>query len=178
MADGYPPPPPGWFAFHPPPPAPRWAGYRLAGFWLRAGGYAVDASITALFTLPAMIVFFAGPWRTRDCSFPEDPFCEVPAAGTIAATVVLWLSAMAGIWAYHALAVARRGATPGGRLVGCQVVDLGTGRWPSLPKALGRHAFAVFVSGYFYWIGYLWMLWDPARQTLHDKVCDTVVVET
>jgi uncharacterized RDD family membrane protein YckC len=87
------------------------------------------------------------------------------------------LAAAVGTRAYHVLSVARRGATPGGRVVGCRVVALGTARWPSLPKALARHAVAVLLSGYIDGLGYLWTLWDPARPTLHDKVCDTVVVE-
>jgi uncharacterized RDD family membrane protein YckC len=35
---------------------------------------------------------------------------------------------------------------------------------------------AHFLDGIFY-IGYLWPLWDPKRQTFADKVCSTVVLE-
>jgi uncharacterized RDD family membrane protein YckC len=30
----------------------------------------------------------------------------------------------------------------------------------------------------FYWLDALWMLWDPLKQTLHDKAVNTYVVRT
>jgi uncharacterized RDD family membrane protein YckC len=33
-----------------------------------------------------------------------------------------------------------------------------------------------FWSAFFFYIGYLWMLWDREKQTWHDKVARSVVV--
>lgn len=45
-------------------------------------------------------------------------------------------------------------------------------------RALGRAA-AVVGANFLSWIGlvdYLWCLWDPDAQCVHDKIADTVVV--
>ena len=37
--------------------------------------------------------------------------------------------------------------------------------------------FASILSGIALGIGYLWMIWDPKKQTWHDKIAKTVVVK-
>ena len=67
------------------------------------------------------------------------------------------------------------GMPPGKRALGIRVVDFETGG----PIGYGR-AFIRFigriVSGLVIYIGYLWMLWDPEKQTWHDKFAGSVVV--
>ena len=43
-------------------------------------------------------------------------------------------------------------------------------------RAIGRY-FAKFLSGLVIGLGYFWMLWDPKKQTWHDKLVNTVVVK-
>jgi uncharacterized RDD family membrane protein YckC len=40
---------------------------------------------------------------------------------------------------------------------------------------VGRY-FGRILSGIACFLGYLWMLWDPEKQTWHDKLTNTVVV--
>lgn len=38
--------------------------------------------------------------------------------------------------------------------------------------------FASILSGIVIFLGYLWMIWDPKKQTWHDHLAKTVVVKT
>lgn len=69
---------------------------------------------------------------------------------------------------------------PSGQTVGKKVLDIRVVRsidggplgWGT---ALLRHL-ASFLSALPCGLGYLWMLWDPEKQTWHDKLSSTVVV--
>jgi uncharacterized RDD family membrane protein YckC len=72
-----------------------------------------------------------------------------------------------------------RGASIGMMPFGFKVRDIATGQYPSMGKAALR--------GFIWWlevattvciiglIGWLWMLWDPQKQAIHDKVAGTIV---
>jgi uncharacterized RDD family membrane protein YckC len=67
------------------------------------------------------------------------------------------------------------GQTLGKRAVGIRVIDfaaggpIGTGR--ALLRYVGRILSAIPCL-----LGYFWMLWDPQKQTWHDKISGSVVV--
>jgi uncharacterized RDD family membrane protein YckC len=67
------------------------------------------------------------------------------------------------------------GQTVGKRALGIRVIDFGTGGPIGYGRAtirwLGR-----IVSGFFCYLGYLWMLWDQEKQCWHDKMANDVVV--
>ena len=60
---------------------------------------------------------------------------------------------------------------------GVRVVDADTGAIIGIPRAIVRNLVRI-VSGLVFGLGYLWMLWDPRKQTWHDKAANTVVVRT
>lgn len=68
------------------------------------------------------------------------------------------------------------GQTVGNRVVGVRIVDSGTGNHLDYVPALLRWLMS-YVSGIAILIGYLWMLWDPYKQTWHDKVANSYVVK-
>ena len=76
---------------------------------------------------------------------------------------------------YTAFFLSRRGATPGKMVVKIKVVRPDGGPL-SFWRAFGRH-FADMLSAMILLIGYLIALGDPERRTLHDRICDTRVVE-
>ncbi|MBS1586167.1 MAG: RDD family protein [Bacteroidetes bacterium] len=79
-------------------------------------------------------------------------------------------------WLYSALMESGEGqATLGKRAMGLKVTDMAGGRI-SFGKATGRY-FGKFVSAIILLIGYLMMLWDDKKQTLHDKMAGTLVVK-
>ncbi|MEY4157554.1 MAG: hypothetical protein RL743_49, partial [Actinomycetota bacterium] len=71
--------------------------------------------------------------------------------------------------------IAKTGAGPVSRKLRVRVVcrrtmlPIGTGR--SVGRLVGS-----FVSGWFFYLGYLWMLWDSEKQTWHDKMVSSVVI--
>lgn len=81
--------------------------------------------------------------------------------------------------AYFGYFWSTRGQSVGMMVFGFRVRDAATGQYPTLGKAVLRGfiwwlevAFTICLVGA---IGWLWMLWDPQRQALHDKVAGTFV---
>lgn len=81
------------------------------------------------------------------------------------------------IWArgYDAIFFAQ-GWTPGSRLTRTRIVRLVEGGAPGARWGVVRAAGSV-ISEAALILGYLWAFWDPRRQTWHDKLAGTVVVE-
>lgn len=61
------------------------------------------------------------------------------------------------------------GQTLGNRLTGLRVADVDTGGNLDAVRAFLRWLVSI-VSGIPFALGFLWMLWDPDRQTWHDKI--------
>lgn len=71
----------------------------------------------------------------------------------------------------------RTGQTPGDAALSIKVVDErnGTGQPIGHGRALGRWAMS-YVSGVLIALGFLWMLWDPKKQTWHDRVAGSLPI--
>lgn len=67
------------------------------------------------------------------------------------------------------------GQTIGKRAMSIRVVGMQTGQTIGYAGAFIR-VIGKIVSSIACLLGYLWMLWDPERQTWHDKFADSVVV--
>ena len=120
-----------------------------AGFWERVGATLIDFVI--LIVGQVLIVYL----------LPQ----------TLASLINLVIT-----WLYYALLESGESqATIGKRAVGLKVTDMNGGRI-SFGQATGRH-FGKFLSGIILLIGYLMMLWDDKKQTLHDKMAGTLVVK-
>lgn len=160
---------------------------RYASVWARLGAMLVDGLIVATFWIPAIVAMATGPTEIRSCSVDgegnitigEDinAFCEVPTGGTWAMFAALALAAFVGMVLYHTLLVGRRGQTLGKGALGVRVVDATDGTAIGTGRALGRALFGLFISGNICGLGYAWAIWDGRRQTWHDKVVSSVVVE-
>ena len=81
--------------------------------------------------------------------------------------------------AYFAFFWSSRGASIGVMPFGFKVRDVATGRYPTMGKAALRgliwtleFGFTIFIIGA---IGWLWQLWDPQKQAIHDKIAGTIV---
>ena len=80
-------------------------------------------------------------------------------------------------WLYSAfLESSENQATLGKRALGLKVTDM-NGQRISFANARGRF-FGKYVSAIILCIGYLMMLWDDKKQTLHDKMAGTLVVKS
>ncbi len=67
------------------------------------------------------------------------------------------------------------GQTIGKRALGIRVIDAKTGGPIGFSRAVLRF-FAAILSAIVFYLGYFWMLWDPEKQTWHDKIAGDVVV--
>lgn len=81
--------------------------------------------------------------------------------------------------AYFAYFWSSRGQSIGMMPFGFKVRDMATGQFPTLGKAALRGfiwtlevGFTICIIGA---IGWLWQLWDPQKQAIHDKVAGTIV---
>jgi uncharacterized RDD family membrane protein YckC len=70
----------------------------------------------------------------------------------------------------------RTGQTPGNAVLGMRVVDIDSGEVIGYGRALIR-ALVAIVSTVVVLLGFLWMLWDPRKQTWHDKAANSLPVK-
>lgn len=138
--------------------------HTLAGFLPRLGGAVIDGVLLAIVS-----------WVLRLLVGP-DLFAlglPPPLSWLFGDSLVGALVNAAYFTFFHATAA---GQTVGNRLLGLRVVDLRDGGPIPWQRALARWAVS-HVSALVIGIGYLWMLWDPRRQTWHDMVAGTLVVQ-
>ncbi|MGH7561190.1 MAG: RDD family protein [Gemmatimonadales bacterium] len=86
------------------------------------------------------------------------------------------LLAVLGLAVWY-LVLLGRGTTFGKELLGERVVLRTTGMEPGALRMLVRETVGKALSGLPFGLGYLWALWDPCRQTWHDKLVGTVVIQ-
>ena len=84
---------------------------------------------------------------------------------------VVWL----GYWVMQLIKQGNTGQTIGKKIMGLKVISESTGQ-PIGPGPSVVRALAHFVDSIICYIGYLFPLWDPKKQTLADKIMGTVVV--
>ncbi len=81
--------------------------------------------------------------------------------------------------AYFGYFWSTRGASIGMMPFGFKVRDIQTGQYPTMGKAALRGFIWVLEVGFTVCIigavGWLWQLWDPQKQAIHDKVAGTIV---
>ena len=118
-------------------------------------------------------------WAVLVLFIPVGPSAEdiLSAPVSLGPSVVFWLTVVQCVpvivtgvmWAIW-------GTSPGKRALGLRIVDADTGEPMTIKQAairtLGYLLF--FASG---GIGFLWMLFNPRRQGLHDLMANTVVVD-
>ena len=66
-------------------------------------------------------------------------------------------------------------ATPGKLLMGCQIVDAGSGEPVSVRQGVFRYL-GYYVSVLPLGLGFFWIAWDRRKQGFHDKIANTVVL--
>jgi uncharacterized RDD family membrane protein YckC len=132
-----------------------------AGFGVRLGGRLIDG----LITLVPEVLLYAG----LGAGVAADNVGVVYAALGVAligfVLLVVVFAVMLG-----------RGGTPGMRAVGLKCVDQHTLQPIGTGRAIGR-MLAVVVSLVPCYLGFFNVLWDPKRQTWHDKIVGSVVVK-
>jgi uncharacterized RDD family membrane protein YckC len=176
-AYGGPVPPGGWD--QPPPAAWVPGAFKLAGWWSRAGAYAIDALIV---TVPALIVLGA----LGIGIFATDGDGVGALIGAFVVMVIVFL-AIAFVYAPVLMKRAgeRNGQTWGKQLLGIRVIRTNGQPFTFGPAALREivlKGLAVGVASsvipFIPWfLNYFWPLWDDQNRALHDMAASTRVVE-
>jgi uncharacterized RDD family membrane protein YckC len=136
---------------------------RYAGFWIRAVATAVDVVLLLLVTMPLLLWIYGLEYLD-----PDGPRIHGPMDLLI--SDVLPIVALFVFWRY-------RSATPGKMLVGAKIVDAATDGRPTNAQLVIRF-FAYIVSTIPLGLGFLWIAFDPKKQSWHDKLARTVVVRS
>jgi uncharacterized RDD family membrane protein YckC len=174
-----------------PPPPSRWeepaasgalvAAHRYAGFWIRFRAYLLDTLFATILALIPGFVLAAGVALLIE-SGQDAPLTAFEADQqdqdtTIAAVVGFFLGFVPVYLAYWWISASIGGGW-GKRICGLRIVKLDTGEKPGYGTGAIRTAVVVGVAfvgniPFVGWIGallnYLWMIWDPDKQTFHDK---------
>jgi uncharacterized RDD family membrane protein YckC len=81
--------------------------------------------------------------------------------------------------AYFAYFWSSRGASIGMMPFGFKVREMATGQYPTMGKAALRGFIWILeyalTFGLVGALGWLWMVWDPQKQAIHDKIAGTIV---
>ncbi|MGI3783463.1 MAG: RDD family protein, partial [Janthinobacterium lividum] len=140
--------------------------------WVRR---VAGAAIDAVPTWVATIVLYAGYLPMYRGLFHGD-FDVQPRYGLVLVGTLLYLGAF-GLSIYnHYFLAGRTGQSYGKRVMKIWLVGRSTGR-PIGPFDAFLRGLLHILDAYGY-VGYLWPLWDDERQTLADKLAQTVVVRT
>jgi uncharacterized RDD family membrane protein YckC len=123
-------------------------------------------------------VIYGGFWERFGAAFLDGLILLVPSLilqYTVSRELYLVLAILIN-WLYYASQESGAAqATFGKKALGLKVTTLSGGRI-SFGQATGRY-FGKLISGLILLIGYLMMLWDNKKQTLHDKMAGTLVVK-
>jgi uncharacterized RDD family membrane protein YckC len=173
-------------------------GAVLAEWWRRLVGRILDIIVTSVITvivafpflgdlLTAVSDYVSASVQAAESGAPQpdqSAFTTEIAALAVPITIISMVVSLL----YETVFLTWRGATPGKMVVGTLVRRVeGPGKL-SVVTALKRQVIAVVTSlmGLMPGLSLLgsllniidpaWLLWDPKRQALHDKVADTVVI--
>ena len=175
--------PPGWYP-HPQQPGAQayWDGYQWTGHVSGAGaaltslpiadpgkrllGYLIDVALLSV------VGFLAFLPVAGTLAAAQEPGAGAGIAGLFAFLVFV------AIFVYEPFCHGRWGQTVGKRVVGTKVVRAADGSPIGHGLAWGRYLIlpVMGIVPLLPLIAVLWLLWDPLRQTLYDKVVGTVVI--
>jgi uncharacterized RDD family membrane protein YckC len=129
----------------------------------------------------------AGFWRRFGASLIDGILLSI--IGDVLATAfglevtpnTIWLAG--GNWigiglslAYFTYFHGAKGQTAGDAAMSIRVLDIDTGVPIGFERAFVRWLMSI-VSALVLTVGYLWMLWDPQKQTWHDKVARSLPIK-
>ena len=88
-----------------------------------------------------------------------------------------WITPLV-FWIYSVYMTVTYGATLGKMALKIRVQNESTGANLTYGEAVLREVVGKFLSSLIFLLGYLWMLWDPKKQTWHDKLGKSIVVKS
>ena len=155
----------------------------LAGWGTRVLAMIVDSLLSLVGLIPyvvGVVLVVAGLPDSSSYETPAGPAANETNTGLVITGVILAIIGILGMLAIQiwnrAFKQGRTGQSVGKKVMGIKLVDEHTGQPIGAGMSFVRDL-AHTLDGFFY-LGYLWPLWDDKRQTFADKILSTVVVET
>jgi len=133
---------------------------QYVGFWSRFWATMIDMVIWMMLIYPIFYLMYGSEFMERASDF------------TMANNVINYLLPFIAI----ILLWKSKGATPGKMFIKAKIVDEESLEEPSTKQLVIRY-FAYIVSAIPLFLGYFWAGWDKKKQTWHDKLAHTVVVQ-
>ncbi|MCK9196863.1 MAG: RDD family protein [Syntrophales bacterium] len=143
------------------------------GFWRRCLAFLIDQiilySIYLVFFLMGLLFYALGHLAQGDMFSPGAP------PDMASWFMILYWGAVVIVTAlYFTCFVAVTGQTPGKMVLGLKVVPVERGIM-TFGMAFLRWV-GYIVSSFFFYLGFVWIAFDPRKQGWHDKIAGTVVV--
>jgi len=144
-----------------------------AGFWIRFLAHICDGLNSLIVQIPFQLIGLL----VSDTSITSDSDALTPFPQFGMGATDIW-TLLGTIASFLVLAywIGSRGGSPLRVRLGVLVLDQNDGSFIGTRRAVYRGLMG-YVSQLALLLGYLWMLWDPQRQTWHDKVAQSVVVK-
>jgi uncharacterized RDD family membrane protein YckC len=172
---GYPPQrQPGFSPYNAPPP--RWTphGGQLAGIRPRLSAYLIDVGLVGIVIGVAYYILLAIRLSGPVVDDPEqwDNDTLVLACLVLVPVYLLWL-----FFNEVYLCSKNNGQTIGKKFAKIRIVKENGGSFGYM-DAFGRNIVGYWISSLICFLGFFWGLFDPNKQTWHDKMVHTLVVRT
>ena len=157
-------------------------GTALANVWKRLGANLIDSLVMSAIGVGLAAVLVGIPLLVGS---GLDAAGSNSGTGVAVGLLIGWLlyicaAIVVSVW-YYILRVRKTGATYGKQWLGLQIRDWhrpGQLTWAQLlTRTLLSYVIGTVTGGIYSILDALWCLWDPHRQTLHDKLAGTVVVD-
>ena len=182
MSDIPPPPPPtsspqpAYGGTTPPPVRPDYA------LWLsRVGANLLDGLVNIAVAIPLLVPGFVLLFGSMDVrTFDQTSGTYTGGGEPNLLAILLLVVGYLGIFVFaiwnFVIRQGRKGQTLGKTWLHIKVVREANGDVPGVGLALGRYLLQSILTTVTLYLNVLWPLWDAKKQTLHDKVCSTVVI--
>ena len=135
---------------------------KYVGFWKRTVAVLVDTFLIILVTLPILIWAYGIEYLNNE-HMEKGSFDFI--INYVFPTIAVIL-----LWKYYQ-------ATPGKMIFKATIVDANTGGKPTLKQWIIRYL-GYFVSLLPFGLGYFWVAFDKKKQGFHDKLANTVVIQS
>jgi len=133
---------------------------QYVGFWARFWATMVDIVLLLMLIYPLFYLLYGSAFLERSCEFSL--------VNSVINFILPFLAVMF-LWK-------SKGATPGKMLIKATIVDEKTLQSPSTKQLFIRY-WAYLLSALPLMLGYFWAGWDKKKQTWHDKLAHTVVIQ-
>ncbi|WP_353951266.1 RDD family protein [Knoellia sp. S7-12] len=152
----------------------------VAGFGSRVGAFVIDMLLSFIGLIPLIIglvlLVVAGP----DVDEFGNSVSGTGDAGLAAIGGILALLGVLLMWGIliwnRIFKMGRTGQSVGKKAMGLKLIHHQTGQPIGAGMAFGREILSQFINQIFF-LSNLWMLWDDNKQTLHDKIVSSTVIE-